>query len=267
MRTPLRLAATLLKSRFAQSVRGSNKYSPMRRILIAVEAEETLVYLGDSPAASSTAEEPVSPILWLTGSADVLSNPDIGKFTRQLQEARRTIFLETDGTQLRRRIHEFRPSERLYLTIRLYGTAHTHDRRMQSEGAFASAMEGIRAAQLSGFLLCAHVVVEHHTQLHEINLLLQQLGAMNLDGMIITAEDKDSEALQEMAVAARSLIGDPWWTSFSRLVQQSFNAQQHVVVSAFAAASRAGGTSQKVIDSDVPHPRDTAVSSEEVAVP
>jgi hypothetical protein len=258
MRTPLRLSATLLKSRFAQTFRGAKKYSPLCRIVVPAPSEKT---------SASAVKAPASPILWLTGAPDTLSSPDIGKFTRHLQETGRTIFLETDGTQLRRRIHEFRPSERLFLTIRLYGTPPTHDRRVQRDGAFDSAMEGIRTAQLSGFLLCAHVVVEHHTQLHEINLLLQQLGNMNLDGIIITAEDEDSQALQEMAVAARSLIGDSWWTSFSRLVQRSISAPPASVAAIAPSAPRSGGTSQPPPASPAAaDSQNTAVPSE-VAVP
>ncbi len=216
---------------------------------------------------------PPSPILWLSGvadssssgtsSSDTLSSPGVGKFTRQLRDAGRTVFLETDGTLLRRRIHEFRPDARLYLTVRLYGTPHTHDRRMKRDGAFALAMEGLRAAHLSGFLICAHVVVEHDTRLHEINLLLQQLCIMNLDGMVITAESDASKEQRETAIAARGLIGNAGWASFSRLVQLAIDEPQG------GAATVAGVqqvATQAPKNSQARGARDAAVSSEEVAV-
>src|SRR5271170_578395 len=217
MRTPYRLAGTLARFRLAQALPGTKKKLPLLRIQVpetvdetpkatagkaAPAAKKTLVNGASSVVASKSPKTPPSPILWLTGvagssssgttSSDTLSCPVVGKFTRQLRDAGRTVFLETDGTLLRRRIHEFRPDARLYLTVRLYGTPHTHDLRMRRSGAFALAMEGLRAAHLSGFLICTHVVVEPDTQLHEINLLLQQLSGMNLDVMIITAKSDAS---------------------------------------------------------------------------
>jgi len=267
MRTPLRLAATLLKFRIAGAFRGAKQDLPLRRIFVADEAQKAPAHAGDSAAGNNTIELPASPILWLGGSVDPLSSPVIGKFTRHLRAHGRAVFLETDGTQLRRRIHEFRPDGRLYHTVRLYGTPQTHDLRMQRDGAFALAMEGIRAAQLSGFLISAHVVVENGTQLSEINRLLRQLCAMNLDGMIITAEDDASHAQRETAIAARGLIGNPWWASFSRLAQRAFNEPHRGGVPAPFLRSRAvAAGAETPTGTAVGISHDAAVSGEEVAV-
>jgi hypothetical protein len=293
MRTPYRLAGTLARFRLAQALPGTKKKLPLLRIQVpetvdqtpkatlrkaAPAAKKTLANGASSVAASKSPKTPPSPILWLTGvadssssgtsssgtaSSDALSCPVVGKFTRQLRDAGRTVFLETDGTLLRRRIHEFRPDARLYITVRLYGTPHTHDLRMKRDGAFALAMEGLRAAHLSGFLICAHVVVERDTQLHEINLLLQQLCIMNLDGMIITAESDASKEQRETAIAARGLIGNSAWASFSRLVQLSFDEPQS---GAPAVAGAQQAAKQMQNDSKVRGAHDAAVSSEEVAV-
>jgi hypothetical protein len=255
MRTPFRLTATLLSSQIARAVRGRKEYWPLRRVLVEDEGQ----------GASARAKEALSaPLLWVTGAADPLLSPGIGKFTRQLQRAGHAVFLETDGMQLRRRIHEFHPDGHLYLTVRLHGTPHVHDRRMQRDGAFASAIEGIRAAQGSGFFCCAHVVVEHETQLHEVSQLLEQLSAVKLDGMIITAQD-DAVAMQhETAAAARGLIGSAWWVFFSRLVQQALNVADGA---AAAAVGPTGvGAAQQARNTGAGNARDEAVSSEGVAV-
>jgi len=283
MRTPYRLAGTLARFRLAQALPGTKKKLPLLRIQVPEAVEETAKVTvgkvapaakkssangGSSTAASKSPKTPPSPILWLTGTAngslpDALSLPAVGKFTRQLRDAGHTVFLETDGTLLRRRIHEFRPDARLYLTVRLYGTPHTHDRRVKRDGAFALAMEGLRAAHLSGFLICTHVVVERDTQLHEVNLLLQQLCSMNLDGMIITAESDASKEQRETAIAARGLIGNSGWASFSRLVQLSFDEPQSGAPTV-AEVQQAAPQAQN--DSKARGAHDTTVSSEEVAV-
>ena len=265
MRTPIRLAATLLKSQIAQSVRGRKAALPLRCIAVPEEAEKHSAHAGPSAVGSKRVKVPASRILWLTGAADPLSRPAIGKFARQLQEHGRTVFLETDGTQLRRRIHEFRPSQRLYLTVRLYGTAPTHDQRMQKEGAFAAAMEGIRAAQLSGFLLCAHLVVEHDKQLHDINHLLEELCTLRLDGMIVTAADDTVDIQRKTAAVARGLLGSRWWAAFSQVVQRSFNLSQAGVASTPAGSSRVGVTAPASNNANKRDAHGASVSSEEVA--
>jgi hypothetical protein len=286
MRTPFRLAATLARFRLAQALPGRKKKLPLLRIPVPESIEETAkgavgkvahaakktsAHDGDFTAKDGALKTPACPILWLTGTADplsldTLSSPGVGKFTRQLRNAGRTVFLETDGTLLRRRIHEFRPDAWLYLTVRLYGTPHAHDLRMRRSGAFALAMEGLRAAHLSGFLICTHVVVEPDTQLHEINLLLQQLCGMNLDGMIITAESDASKEQRETAIAARGLIGNAGWASFSRLVQLSFD-ESHRDKPVFAEASATEAAAPKsAANANTRTANDAAISSEEVAV-
>jgi molybdenum cofactor biosynthesis enzyme MoaA len=164
-----------------------------------------------------------SPSLWLTGPAELLGFSGIPGLARVLQDPRRTVFLETDGMKLRRRIHEFRPNARLYLTVPLYGLAATRNARMQKEGAFSQAMEGIRAAHLSGFLICAHVVIESATDLGEIAQLLELLRAMKIDGVVITAPEDSSDIDGQKLRAARSLLGNSWWAKFSRLARQSLH--------------------------------------------
>ncbi|MGA2419792.1 MAG: hypothetical protein ABSG69_06875 [Candidatus Acidiferrum sp.] len=193
-----------------------------------------------------------------------MASPSVGSFTRDLQNVGHTVFLVTDGTRLRRRIHEFRPNARLYFTVRLYGMPHTHNRRLGRDGAFTLAIEGIRAAQLSGFFVCANVVVDHDTQLHEISQLLEQLGSVNLDGMIITAENDGNKVQRETAAAARGLIGNSWWASFSRLVQLSFDEPGASVTGGLAPTKNVA--LPRTSDLTARTKQDVQVSSKEVAL-
>ena len=216
MRTPVRLAATLLKFRLTKFSANPR----VSRIAIKGGNENDGATSDDLSAALADAQLSTAPILWLTAGNDPVSLPGIGKFSRQLQESGRTVFLDTDGQQLRSRIHEFRPDARLYLTVRLHGTAHAHDIYTKTAGAFARAMEGVRAAQLSGFLVCAHVVLDAAAELDEMKQLLQQLRALEMDGVIVTARD-DSARTAKRVMAARELLGNSWWANFSKAVQRT----------------------------------------------
>ena len=181
MRTPLRLAITVLQARLSQSTGTKKKYPPVHCIRIPDDGREAILsptnakLLAGSAVPRRRHTPRPAPVVWLTSTAETLEHSSISRLTRELQDSRRFVFLETDGQQLRRRIHEFRPDNRLYLTIRLYGTAATHDLRVGKPGAFSLAMEGIRAAQLSGYLVCVHVVINAETKMPDIMALIHEL--------------------------------------------------------------------------------------------
>jgi hypothetical protein len=267
MRVPLRLAATLLKMRFAE-ISGIAKSRPAMRYVSLPEggAEESSV-----AAVPSNPDEAV-PVYWVSGCGESLATPSVGKWVRRLQDAGRTVFLETDGTLLRRRIHEFCPDARLYMTIRLYGLRGSHDLCMRRNGAFALAIEGIRAAQLSGFLVCAHVPVRGETDLGEVKLLLQLLRQMDLDGVVVTPaypELEADEALQKKVTEASILIGNAWWTAFSRLAERAMSAAADHVFRRAQPSPDARDKATLLLSAkvDLRSPQSDANISEEVALP
>jgi hypothetical protein len=242
MRTPIRLAATLFQFRLTNP----SPHFQIGHIVIKSSKENNTAASHDFSAALADTQSP-APILWLTGDSDPVALPKIGKFSRRLQESKRTVFLETGGQTLRSRIHEFHPNARLYLTIRLYGISQTHDAYTKTRGAFSQAMEGVRAAQLSGFLVCAHVLIAAATELDEVKLLLQQVRAAGIDGVVVTAGDCSANTQKKVA-AARKLIGNSWWAKFSHVVQQTLDASAETPAS-----------------SEVRYSQDPGIASEEVA--
>jgi hypothetical protein len=251
MRTPVRLAATLLKFQAAAPFRKGA--SPIHRW--SIKFGESRLVVSSRPAPSSRGEKKTakadaaqrrkalrgapwakSPFVWLTGASEILEQSIAPGLARMLRDYDRTVFFETDGLHLRKRIHEFRPDSRLYLTIRLYGMPEKHDARMQRPAAFAHAVEGIRAAQLSGFLICAHIVIEAATQKQDIERLCEYLQSLRVDGVVITAaEDDDSANTREILTDCRGLLENSWWAKFSKIVQDSFqSAGRQVAASADA---------------------------------
>src|SRR5262249_41200769 len=108
---------------------------------------------GDAHTAADsvrTAAKTKAPVLWIGGSQP-LDHAEVGRVAFALNARGRNVFVHTDGQQLRQRIHEFRPDARLFLTVELFGREAFHDRSAGKSGAFQRAMEGIRAAKLSGF--------------------------------------------------------------------------------------------------------------------
>ena len=233
MRTPLRLALRMHRARLGR-LAGREKYPPVYCMQVPQErgtnifsptGHKMLLAALDRPKRR---REPLRmPVLWLTNEHDALAHTSIARVAREFQETGRTVFLETDGSQLRRRIHEFHPNDRLYLTLRLYGSQAAHDRRTNREGAFAVAMEGIRAAQLSGFLVCIHQVIDSETRVEEIEQLLTQLRAMEVDGVVATAnlaERPERLEVRGKLYATKSLLRNAFWASLSSDVEYALAA-------------------------------------------
>jgi len=231
LRFPLRLTADLAKARFAQ--RSRPEVSPIQ----FVDAAELLHHDSNHPVSHEKIRELVSgrsAVVWIGGS-EPLNHPGTGHLVRAITGSGHFVFLETDGTMLRRRIHEFQPVARLFLTVRLDPGAQLHASKSLQPSSSELGLEGIRAAQLSGFMICMHMRVQDEIELGKVAELIRHARSINADGIVVTA-DRDGEldrmaseaaSVQCKAEKARKLIGSKWWESFSRIVEPVVSGERH----------------------------------------
>jgi hypothetical protein len=203
MRFPFRLTADLAFGRTA-------------RALSARRDRSFILHLAPDPnfsvtSALAAAKQSPSRIVWIADAGvDPLEHPHVAAVANALAASGRYVFLETQGVLLRRRIHEFKPSPRLYLTVRFDGAEASCDSQMSTDGAFDLALEGIRAARLSGFLLCAHMILHSDSNANELARLQGVLGKLGVDGFLISPAAPTAELQREAAEARRLLLGRRW---------------------------------------------------------
>jgi MoaA/NifB/PqqE/SkfB family radical SAM enzyme len=135
-----------------------------------------------------------------------------------LAAAGRHVFLSTTGILLRRRIHEFQPSPRLHLTIRFDGAEVAHDGRAGRQGAFRDALESVRTAKLSGFLLCAQLILHAPSESVEIERLHTDLCNLDFDGFVISPASRVNEQLRNNVAALRRRLLSRRWALLSSLL-------------------------------------------------
>src|SRR6266481_3250271 len=236
MKFPLRLSLDLLSSKITRALAGGRDASTIFHLSASafsatnqreIEAESDPNAAVMEIPASVVAQTP-APIFWLGGDESLL-HPVIGRIAAALNKAGRNVFLHTDGLRLRKRIHEFRPDPRLFLTVELAGREEIHDRAVAQPGSFARVMEGIRAAKLSGFYVCTHVTVNLQTDVCEISELFEYLDDYDVDGFIVSSgggliEPASGNELQEKLQDIRSLIRCSRWEYFSSLLEASYAA-------------------------------------------
>lgn len=241
LRFPLRLTAELVKAWLAQRSRPASGASPLQ----FVDAAELLHHDSDHPVSHEKIREFASshsPVFWIGGS-EPLRHPGVAHLVRAITGSGHFVFLETDGTMLRRRIHEFQPVPRLFLTVRVEPGAQLQTAKSQQPTASELAVEGIRAAQLSGFLICVYARVQQETELGEMAELIGFARSLDMDGIVVSPGRSESKsanasaaALQLKTAEARRLIGSKWWESFSRLVEAALGGQRNAVQSVTESA-------------------------------
>ncbi len=237
LRLPLRLTADLTRARLARMVRLAPDAGPVQ----FVDAAEILHHDSSHPVSHERIREINSsrpPVVWIGGS-EPLHHPGVSHLVRAITQSGHFVFLETGGTNLRRRIHEFQPLSRLFLTVRLEPGARGPIWKSFRAAAFELASEGIRAAVLSGFLICVHTLVHAESDLTEIDEFIQFAHSLHVDGIVITPANSgtsgaapDAAALQRKTAQARKLIGSMWWGSFSRILEPLLSGGRHAARSA-----------------------------------
>jgi MoaA/NifB/PqqE/SkfB family radical SAM enzyme len=236
MKFPLRLSLDLLRNRVVRAFAGGAQHPAIFHLSPAafsstnqreIDAEsDPNAAIMEIPA--SAISQTAAPVLWV-GGEEPLQHPVVGRISAALNKAGRNVFLHTNGLRLRQRIHEFRPDERLFLTVELAGRQEIHDASVATPGAFQRIIEGIRAAKLSGFHVCSHLTVNASTDVCETSELFEYLDKRDVDGLIVSSGSRVSEdfvgaELQQKLEEIRALIRCSRWEYFSSLLEASYAA-------------------------------------------
>jgi hypothetical protein len=226
MRFPPRLKWDLTKVRIAQKLFGASGRPVVLHLDLADFAEQSEVPADANAEPSSSpssrdsdvleqVRENTAPVVWIGGDTP-LRHPLIGQITRDIVNLGRTVFIEADGTLLRRRIHEFKPESRIYLVLPLNGLEAAHGALGQHAGNFRATIESIRTAKLSGFHICAQTTIFADIQLTELRELAALIQKLDIDGWIQTRPPVSAtQPTEEKLTAARKLIPNPDWRKFS----------------------------------------------------
>src|SRR5437870_11428931 len=191
MRFPLRLTADLTRTRVARKLRPAQA-----GVIQFVDAAEILHHDSSHPVSHEKIREINSgrcSVVWIGGS-EPLRHPGIAHLVRSITQTGHFVFLETDGTLLRRRIHEFQPVPHLFLTVRLEPGVQRDVSEHLGPGAFELAAEGMRAARHSGFLFCVHARIHAETELGAMAGLIQYSLSADVDGIVVTAANGASNS-------------------------------------------------------------------------
>lgn len=227
MRFPWRLRADLLRYRLLRPFSSSAKapifrFSPLATQFSGPQRIDDFATRLEwhSPAEClGIAASAPAPVIWI-GGAEPLLHPEIGGLARAFTQSGRHVFLHTLGVDLRKRIHEFQPDSRLFFAIEFAGDETVRDGKAGCASNFSRVMESIRAAKLSGFLVCAHVTVDARTDACAVDELFETLDDRDVDGFVVSSGGASySAALAHKVDEIRGMIRHGGWERFSALLE------------------------------------------------
>ncbi|RPI18678.1 MAG: adenosyl-hopene transferase HpnH [Acidobacteriales bacterium] len=148
------------------------------------EYESTITQKLTLEQCLAAVDECGAPIVSVCGGEPLLY-PEMGSLAARLLERNKHIYLCTNGMLIRKRLHEFKPDDRLFFNVHLDGLEETHDRCVEKKGVFRDAIEGIRAAKQVGFKVSTNTTIYQETDMAEIEALLGYLEPFKLDGHML----------------------------------------------------------------------------------
>jgi hopanoid biosynthesis associated radical SAM protein HpnH len=133
----------------------------------------------------ASVHEAGAPIVSICGGEPMIY-PDIAELVRAIVKRRKHVYLCTNGMFIEKRLHEFRPTRRMFFNVHLDGLEKTHDLAVERAGVFQAAVAGIKAAKKAGFLVCTNTTVYKETDLNEIDSLYAFLTKLGVDGFMLS---------------------------------------------------------------------------------
>ena len=130
-----------------------------------------------------------SPVLWIGGGRASAAHPGSRTLVRAIAQSGHFVFLEhRRSAAFAGAFMNFSPSSRLFLTVRCLPAAAARDVGLRAGRAPSNcAIEGIRAARLSGFSICVHVHVTRNSESDEPQSFPRILTRFDMDGFMISA--------------------------------------------------------------------------------
>lgn len=139
-----------------------------------------------------------APVVSICGGEPMIY-PEIGELTAKILERKKAVYLCTNGMFIRKKIDQFKPSNRFFFNVHLDGMRKSHDLAVEREGVFDQAIDGIKVAKERGFMVCTNTTVFRETDMEELDELFAYLTELGVDGFMISPGYEYS-AVQEKGI-------------------------------------------------------------------
>lgn len=161
-------------------------------------------------------EECGAPVVSIPGGEPLL-HPQIDEIVRGLVKRKKFIYLCTNAILLEKSLHKFEPSPYLTFSVHLDGLREQHDKCVDRQGVFDTAVQAIKTAKAKGFRVTTNTTVFEGADPQQMQEFFDFLASLGTDGMMISpgysyerAPDQDHFLKQEQTKALFRQILAPW---------------------------------------------------------
>jgi len=130
-------------------------------------------------------EECGAPIVSIPGGEPLL-HPQIDQIVKGLVDRRKFVYLCTNAILLEKNLDKFQPSPYLTFSVHLDGLKDHHDKCVDREGVFETAVKAIKASKAHGFRVTTNTTIFEGTKPEEIQEFFDFVNSLGVDGMMIS---------------------------------------------------------------------------------
>ena len=126
-----------------------------------------------------------APVVSICGGEPMIY-PGIAELTAKILERKKVVYLCTNGMFIRKKIADFKPSNRFFFNVHLDGMRESHDLAVERKGVYDLAIDGIKVAKAAGHMVCTNTTVFNETSMAELDAMFGYLTELGVDGFMIS---------------------------------------------------------------------------------
>ncbi|MGF1536094.1 MAG: adenosyl-hopene transferase HpnH [Elainellaceae cyanobacterium] len=130
-------------------------------------------------------EECGVPVVSIPGGEPLL-HPQIKEIVDGLVARKKYIYLCTNAILLEKNLDKFTPSPYLTFSVHLDGLGEHHDRAVDRDGVFETAISAIRAAKARGFRVTTNTTIFEGADPKDVQAFFDYLNDLGVDGMMVS---------------------------------------------------------------------------------
>jgi hopanoid biosynthesis associated radical SAM protein HpnH len=130
-------------------------------------------------------EECGAPMVSIPGGEPLL-HPQIAEIVEGLVRRRKYVYLCTNALLIKKKIHLFRPSKYLTISVHLDGQRERHDESVCREGGYDLAVEGIREAIKRGFRVTTNTTIFNGSDPRSVRTFFDEVMDLGVEGMTLS---------------------------------------------------------------------------------